>query len=336
MKNAKQTSVLIFASIALLVLILDAKTAYSGAYSGIHLCINSFIPTFLPFIILTRLICSQPENKHKLFFSPLEKVSKIPTGSSRIMLLGFIGGYPLGAQCIEDAYNRGELELHEAKRMLGFCSNAGPAFIFGVLGPLFDSLIVPLWLLIIHIFSAVLVSIILPKNTVGTLNPQRKENSSITEVIESSVRTVSVICCWIILFRIIIEFINKWILFRAPAFVKILLFGTLELTNGIYSLSGVSCLGMRFVLASFMLGFGGLCVCIQTLSCTRKTGPGMYLPGKFLQSILSALFAYITQCFLFNTNESIKIPLIFIMLASTIFVVFCIFLRGNKKVVAFT
>ena len=58
MKSTKRTMISILFGIALLIIILDARTAYIGAYQGVQLCINSLIPTILPFIILTKLICS--------------------------------------------------------------------------------------------------------------------------------------------------------------------------------------------------------------------------------------------------------------------------------------
>lgn len=336
MNNAKRTIVPIFASTALIILILDTKTASAGAYKGIQLCINSFVPTFLPFIILTKLICTHSVNKRALFLPALEKLTGIPSGAGRIILLGFIGGYPLGAQCIEDAHNRGELKLQEAKRMLGFCSNAGPAFIFGVLGPQFGSFSLPLWLMIIHISSALLVGIILPQKAIGTCNAEQKQATSITEIVESSVRSVSIICCWIVLFRIILEFLNNWCLYRLPPILKVLLFGILELANGMFALNEISHAGTKFVLAAFMLGFGGICVGIQTLSCAQRTGPGMYFPGKILQCLFSVILAYIGQWLLFSGDERLQISYIQTIFALTVIAAICIFLRRRKKVVAFT
>ena len=336
MNKIRSATVSFLALLALLVLILDAKTASIGAYKGIQLCITNFIPSILPFIILTKLICLNSTYNCVRLFGPIEKLAGIPSGAGKIMLLGFIGGYPLGAQCIEDAYNCGELKLHDAKRMLGFCSNAGPAFIFGVLSPMFDSLLIPIYLMIIHISSAIIVSVILPRKAVGACTAVNKQTTSFAEIVESSVRSVSIISCWIVLFRVILEFMNKWFMYNIPSCFKVFIFGILELTNGIFMLKEISHVGTMFILSSFMLGFGGLCVGLQTISCTKRTGLGLYFPGKVLQGLLSVLLAYLAHFFVLPQKDHLYISHMQTAFLLMVITVFCIFLRTRKKVVAFT
>ena len=66
--------------------------------------------------------------------------------------------------------------------------------------------------------------------------------------------------------------------------------GVVELTNGILRLTP----GRRgFVLASSLLGWGGLSVHCQTAAVTAGSGMrlGRYLAAKAVQSVLSALLA---------------------------------------------
>ena len=126
MKGRKLIKAIVTA-FCLIVLILDSKTAINGASSGITLCITCIIPTLFPFCVLSRLMCSTLLGKNLPFLSCL----KMPEGTESIFVLSFIGGYPIGAQCIEDAYKNGSIPQEDANRMLGFCNNAGPAFLFG-------------------------------------------------------------------------------------------------------------------------------------------------------------------------------------------------------------
>ena len=56
------------------------------------------------------------------------------------LLLGLIGGYPVGAGCIGAMARRGECTREEGERMLCFCCNTGPSFLaMGVGGAMLGS-----------------------------------------------------------------------------------------------------------------------------------------------------------------------------------------------------
>ena len=137
-----------FFFLALGLLILDAKTAIAGAKEGLDLCLNSVIPSLLPFCILTKLICSGMIGQKIPLLEPIVKKLGIPPGAESIFILSLIGGYPIGAQCVNDAYVNKAIDEQSAERLLSFCNNAGPAFIFGILNCLFPTSL-PLWVLYI-------------------------------------------------------------------------------------------------------------------------------------------------------------------------------------------
>ena len=73
--------------------------------------------------------------------------------------------------------------------------------------------------------------------------------------------------------------------------------GLLEITNGINSISMIACkeLSINIVLASFILGLGGISVFLQILSITSKTDLSIkpYIIGKILQGTFASLYTYI-------------------------------------------
>lgn len=107
------------------------------------------------------------------------------------------------------------------------------------------------------------------------------------------------VCGWVILFRIVITFLERWFLWLLPAEISAMIVGFLELSNGCLSLAGEMEFGLKFVLFSCFLGFGGICVAMQTVSVTEKLGTGWYFPGKVMQLIVSFLLSYGAQFFLF-------------------------------------
>ena len=231
MKQRKQLWTGIFAGIGMLILILDAKCAVAGAADGIQLCIRCVIPSLFPFLILSSLINNALLGRSLSVFSPVRKLCGIPEGSESLLLLGLLGGYPVGAQSVATAYKSGRLSKQAAERMLGFCNNAGPAFVFGLIGTLFSSQTVPWIIWIIHMLSALITGAILPKKGTGTCAISTNKPIQLTKALEKSILIMANICGWVIVFRMIIAVSGRWFLWLLPGILQPLLAGMRELTN---------------------------------------------------------------------------------------------------------
>lgn len=312
------------AAVIMLVLILDAKTALSGAQTGLNLCIRTVIPSLLPFIILSVIINSNFAGYRMSFLRPISKACGIPSGAESLLLLGILGGYPVGAQAVCEAYRNNLICKQDARRMLGFCNNAGPAFIFGMLGGLFENATTTWILWAIHIFSAIVVGCVLPGKSRQYTQMQKKRAITFTQAIEKSAKTMGFICTWIILFRILMCILQRWILWILPDQAQIWLISLTELSNGCYELYSITSQGARFIISAGTLAFGGICVYMQTQSVTGDLHCGLYFPGKVLQSCISILTSLIIQPMLFSKSElySASIPFIFavivILLTTTV------------------
>lgn len=335
LKRNKNFLVGIMASIGMIVLILDTKTAIAGAKEGIQLCLYSIIPTLLPFCVLSKLINAYSIGKEYRFLQPVGKVCGIPKGAETVLLTGILGGYPIGAQCLNDVYKCGATTSEDATRMLAFCNNAGPAFIFGILGSMFQSNWASWGLLCIHIASALAVGALLPKKSVSVCKLPQKSSLSLPKIIEESVKSMSIVSAWIILFRILLLFCQRWFIWLIPQSIQIIVSGTLELANGCIALSQVQNAGLRFIVASAFLAFGGICVAMQTLSVTKNIGHKLYFPGKLLQTAFSILFATFAQYLIFSPGEQFHIPLSYFFILCCIVICLLIVVHNKKKTVAF-
>lgn len=277
----------IFAALGLLMLILDSKTAILGAQDAITLCIGSVIPSLFPFIVLTNLMISGLSAAATPLLRPLGKLLGIPAGAEGLFLAGILGGYPTGAQNIHQAWCRGQLSDSDAQRMLGFCNNAGPAFLFGILAPFFSSA-VTLWMLWgIHILSAIITGIFLSGRSDGRIKAVQGCKPSLTASLKRGVVVMGYVCGWVVLFRILFAFCSRWILWIFPIEGQVSIYGFMELAGGCCNLNLVADESIRFIICSAMLAWGGLCVAMQTASVTGKLGLGQYLPGKGMQTIVS-------------------------------------------------
>lgn len=291
MKRAGRVLTIIFSCAAMLMLILDSKTALQGAQEGLAICGKTVIPALFPFFVISILLTGAISGYSIPIFKPITKFCKMPKGSESLLLVGLLGGYPVGAKCIYDCWKSGQLTKEDARRCLGFCSNAGPAFIFGMCGILFEQ-IWTVWVLWgIHIFSALLVGNMLPGYSADSLKENQKENVPLTDAASKATTAMISVCGWVILFRVIIVFGERWFLWLLPEIFRVALQGILELANGCNSLLTVQSEGVRFLLCAAFLSFGGICVGLQTASVVGELGTGLYFPGKALQCVISCSIA---------------------------------------------
>ena len=207
--NQKKTFLLPYACFAMLIVfILDSKTCAIGAADGLTLCIKTVIPSLLPMMVLSSVI-SQAQILKPMWLS---RLLGVPNGAESFFISGILGGYPVGAKCIAEAYHGHRLSHKDAAHLLCFCNNAGPSFIFGICGSFFSTAYIPLLIWMIQIFGAVITGIITAEGPNTNAVHSEENKYSLTSAITSSIKAMGQICGWIILFRVVMTFMRKWIL----------------------------------------------------------------------------------------------------------------------------
>ena len=279
------------ACLGMLILILDGKTALAGAQSGVQLCLITVIPSLFPFFVLSILLNSTLSGFQLPFLGKIGQLCGIPTGAEPLLISGFLGGYPVGAQGIAEAFKAGQLSRQTAQRMLAFCNNPGPAFLFGMVASFFPEswMVWALWA--IHISGALFTAVILPSPTTDDCTLSGKSAMSANQIMARALSAMGTVCGWIIVFRVLVEFLQRWILFLLPVSFQVAVAGMLELSNGCCFLPLIENMDMRFILCSGMLAFGGLCVTMQTISVSSGLSIRHYLLGKFIQTSFSVTAA---------------------------------------------
>lgn len=321
-------------ALGMLVLILDAKTAMNGGAEGISLCIQTLIPSLFPFFLLSDLLISSVAGYTGKWIRPLEKLLRIPSGTGGIILVGLLGGYPLGAQGIAQAQKSGMLSQTDARRMMAFCNNAGPSFLFGISAILFPEIWMCWTLWGIHILSVILVGILTPGASHSQTTPTRRKFSSLPQTLKKAITGMAMVCGWVILFRILLAFCQRWFLWLLPETVQYFLSGILEIANGCCSLPQLGSVGLRFTLCAVFLGFGGLCVALQTYCVSLDVDIRLYLPGKIAQASISYLLSIPIQ-FLLPADHRADIFFPGIVTALVILLIFVLLARKMQKTVAF-
>lgn len=310
----KRRLIVCFSLIALLVLILDPTTTQQGASEGILLCIQTVIPALFPFLVLSSVLINVLNGNQSWLLRGIGKLLRLPNGFESIWLISLLGGYPIGAKCIADAVSQDGLSHLDAERMLCFCSNAGPSFIFGLGIHLFGDLRYAFLVWGIHILSSAVVAILTPGIPGSASVKHSQQGANVSMAINKAVQTMAMICGWVVLFRILITVTYQRILFILGDKWLPILGGILELTNGCTLLQNYGTFTSRLVLLSGFLGFGGLCVAMQTHTILSNSGVAFssYLPAKMTQAAISVMVSSLASLICFPEEHTARLSWILI------------------------
>lgn len=273
-------------------MLIRPEIARESVKSSLILCGKTVIPGLYPFIFLSGCLASLPG----LFSGGkggqwlLERVFGLPGSAATALILGALGGYPMGARTALELNRQGTLSQSDTRRLLAFCSNAGPGFVFGIvaqqLGWTEAAVIFGL-----HLLSAAMVGILFSGRTEASrsLPAQAAPAKTFSQLLGQSIDTMLRICGCIILFGVICGYTAsaaaQWGLSAA---ISAFLGGILEMTTGIVQLEAFPAGIFRLCAAGFFLSFGGLCIYLQTLALTQdRSLLEWYLPGKLLQGLLT-------------------------------------------------
>ena len=269
---------------------------------GLRLSVSVLIPSLFPFFICVNLTSALGLTGvlARVFAPVMRQMFHVSGAGCTAVLCGAAGGYPSGAQCVAALYREGQLSRAEAEYLLLFCNNAGPAFLFGAVGTVLGIGMTGCLLLWgIHLLSALVIGLVnRPKEAPNAaLPPVQRANASgaVVEAVRSTGQAVLQITMFVAAFSVLARLLTMAAAHILPDGVCTVLTGMLELSGGIAALANLPiALRWKLTLASFFLGFGGLCVWMQTqavLAPAGLSGCGMLL-AKLAQGLLAALITF--------------------------------------------
>lgn len=301
------------AAAVFILFIVYSADAREGAVRGLVLWGTLLVPSLLPYFTATGMLARLGVIDAAVRRMPLRRRSAVLSGTELgVFLLGLSGGYPLGAASAAEAVKAGTLSSEEGSDLLAFCDNTGPAFAVGALGTgLFGSAWWGMLLWGIHALTAVITAVLLHgkgRRSADTL-PRKKSmppGDALGEAVSASVSALISIGGYVIFFSSLLGVTEALgfpgalsrglagLLGGQEQFFRALLTGTLELSSGVGAMRGLPLSPANLALASFLMGFGGLCVHMQAAAVTREAGLHLKrrLPGKLLHGILSAAVTY--------------------------------------------
>ena len=120
----------------LVAMVLFSKEASLGAALGLKRCAETLVPSLFPFMALCIFsIQSGFAQRAGRLLAPVTRgLFYLPPCAGTTILVGLVGGYPVGARSIAALLESKQINQEQAQRMLCFCVGAGPAFIISAVG----------------------------------------------------------------------------------------------------------------------------------------------------------------------------------------------------------
>lgn len=266
-------------TISAILIITNPNIGKNAAAKGILICGNIIIPSLFAFsaliLFLMKIIPYFLKGKEKIF----------------IIIFSLIGGYPIGARLISNNLKENTITPNEAKRMIHYCVNAGPAFIIGAVGNgILSSKKIGFILFFSHIISSVLIGLFTHKrekktHVISNQNPDFSFIANFTGAVTEASSMVLGICGYVIFFSVL----NDYIIYFSnylPFFENLSFF--LEVTSGIVKTKNI-----YFI--SFLLGFSGLCIWCQILNIGKDIKINLFFFAFFriLHGFLSSFITFL-------------------------------------------
>ena len=318
-------------------LVIFSRTNLLAAKNGLVLWANSVVPSLFPFFVATELLSHTNFTFYlgKILNRFMKPLFNVRGEGSFAFIMGIISGYPVGAKIAANFREKNICSKEECERLLSFTNNSGPLFIIGTVGVvMFGNSTIGFLLLITHILASITVGIVFrfwkynSKNKYDNTNYNLNSNIDIKlselggiigNSISSSINTILLIGGFVVLFSVIISILQNSHLLNIFSncinpllnilnipndFSTGIISGFFELTNGLNLVCNIpqKKLSINIIIASFLLGLGGLSVLLQVWSTISKTDLSIkpYILGKLLQACFSAFYTFLfLQNFIF-------------------------------------
>lgn len=265
-----------------------------GVQKGVNLCMDTLIPSLYPFMVATEFLISSGLlfKSTKLISVVSEKMFGLPL-SFPVFILSCLGGYPVGAECVNALYKKGSISKREGERMLLFSVNPSLNFVLSFVGfSLLKSIKAGLIIYLGVILSSVMLGVIsrlIYKNSCNDISlPITESDMNFSSALTSSVKKAAFsmfyICAFTVFFSAVAELCT---IIPFSAETKLLVISSLEVTNAVKS-----CYRMYSLpLVASVISFGGLSTVFQVLTVTSEMNlkAGKYILVRIVLAFMSFL-----------------------------------------------
>ena len=306
-KNLKYIFLSILITAIICYMLFNSQIVVLSIKTNVDLFLYKLIPSVFPYIFLTNILIESG-----VIFNLSFGLSKIASKTFNItpiccptIIISLLMGYPNAAKYITTLYTNNLIDSKRAQMLLGFTSNASPAYIISTLGLAFyNSFKLGIILLISHVLSSLILGIILgikykniiqQTSNISYIYPKKTKGFEvISNSIWNTLKTLGLIFCFMAIFSSITKLICNTLNLNKD-FSAIISCIT-EITNG---LCDVSCANfdmvIKILITSFGLSFGSLMIIYQIYAVAHKCNVKVFvfIKHKVMQGILSTIITYV-------------------------------------------
>ena len=278
--------------------------AVNAAARGLLLWYKRVLPALLPFAILSNILITSGYAAELTghFSVVLRRLFPVSESGFFVLVTGFLFGFPMGSKNCAELLKEGTLTISEARVLFCIANNISPAFIGGYI--LTQELGLPKLfgqsLLLLYGPPLFFGYFFLKKNASGQTAKKAAPRSQMNfKIIDASImngfEALVKIGGYIMFFSIVISMTD---FLPLPDLLKLLLVGTLELTNGIHLIArGSLPAGIKYLLAMFFTAFGGISGIAQTGSMIKGTHLSLktYVQTRLLLAMCTAILVFLLQ-----------------------------------------
>lgn len=311
-KNLDLLPVLIILTFAI---ILSSKKQFSlFTLDGIKMYFGVILPSLFPFIFITTLLsfCGGTLKIGKLLSPITTKLFKLNGVCGYAYFMSLISGCPIGASIVSTLKSNRLISQVESERCSVLCSTFSPSYLISTVGGImFDNVRFGLLLFVCHLLSSITIGIIFSFYKKEKPTPLKeiqllKSDNIIYDGIVSTINSVLFVGGIITIFYIISEVLfnlkvfNPLInlgenIFQSEQISKALIFGILENSKGLITLSQVGAQKTSFILCACLCGFGGLSVILQSVAFLKKAKIKIapFILSKIMIAIINLIYSTI-------------------------------------------
>ena len=287
-------------------LLLCGREVSAAAVQSLSLCAQVLLPALFPFFVLSGWLAASGSAAvlAPLLQKPMGKLFHLPGACAPALLLGLVGGYPVGTNAAIQLYRAGQCSREDVLLLLRFCNNAGPAFLISALGcGMLGDLRAGALLYGAQVLSALLIGALFRRKNraVKSLGITAEDRaafslSTLLETVRSAFAAFQNVCAFVLFFSVMERLLFQLPPLRQAGLPSALLSGLLEVTGGLSALTALP-LPRTLLLpcCALLAGFGGLSVTLQSASLLLEAGLPCrdHVIFKLLQGLLAAVIAFL-------------------------------------------
>ncbi len=329
----KKTVPLLLSFCFISMLLIFPSYCVEGVLKGLENTCQILIPSLFPYMVLSSFIMHSGADKYigKIFAPVTRILFNLPPVCSSAIILSLIGGFPVGAKCVQLLYKDKKITPEQAQRMMLFCVCSGPAFLITAIGAvMLHNIEAGIILYITQIFSCIIIGIctgiysrIKNKNSVNEDTEKgavKEKSSAVTAILEASsdgAESVMSMTALVVIFSLLLNVFSKsgmaelltsffGILGMQPRQSEIIIPIISEVTMACNEIKNLSLPVWYFSMAA---GFGGICVHMQIFGILRNVpiNREKYILFRLINTVISTTAAYIVFMLYSPTTETFSV-----------------------------